>query len=311
MKYCIMKEEVYHIPVLLEQSIEGLDIRPDGVYADLTFGGGGHSRAILERLGPKGRLIVFDQDEDAWNNRIDDERVEFVRHNFRFLYYFTKYLKALPLDGILADLGVSSHHFDEAERGFSFRFDGELDMRMNRNSGRTAADLVNTSRPEELMRIFRMYGELNNAQRLVQELVKEREVEPVSTTTRLREIASKFAPRKDAARYMGQVFQALRIEVNGEMNALREMLGACETVLRPGGRLVVISYHSLEDRMVKNFLKTGDVDSSEAETDVYGRSNVPFRAVNRKVIVPDDEELSRNPRARSAKLRIGERNGAV
>ncbi|HHT99852.1 16S rRNA (cytosine(1402)-N(4))-methyltransferase RsmH [Xiashengella succiniciproducens] len=306
-----MKEEVYHIPVLLEQSIEGLDIRPDGVYADLTFGGGGHSRAILERLGPKGRLIVFDQDEDAWNNRIDDERVEFVRHNFRFLYYFTKYLKALPLDGILADLGVSSHHFDEAERGFSFRFDGELDMRMNRNSGRTAADLVNTSRPEELMRIFRMYGELNNAQRLVQELVKEREVEPVSTTTRLREIASKFAPRKDAARYMGQVFQALRIEVNGEMNALREMLGACETVLRPGGRLVVISYHSLEDRMVKNFLKTGDVDSSEAETDVYGRSNVPFRAVNRKVIVPDDEELSRNPRARSAKLRIGERNGAV
>lgn len=306
-----MKEEVYHIPVLLEQSIEGLDIRPDGVYADLTFGGGGHSRAILERLGPKGRLIVFDQDEDAWNNRIDDERVEFVRHNFRFLYYFTKYLKALPLDGILADLGVSSHHFDEAERGFSFRFDGELDMRMNRNSGRTAADLVNTSRPEELMRIFRMYGELNNAQRLVQELVKEREVEPVSTTTRLREIASKFAPRKDAARYMGQVFQALRIEVNGEMNALREMLGASETVLRPGGRLVVISYHSLEDRMVKNFLKTGDVDSSEAETDVYGRSNVPFRAVNRKVIVPDDEELSRNPRARSAKLRIGERNGAV
>ncbi len=306
-----MKEEVYHIPVLLEQSIEGLDIRPDGVYADLTFGGGGHSRAILERLGPKSRLIVFDQDEDAWNNRIDDERVEFVRHNFRFLYYFTKYLKALPLDGILADLGVSSHHFDEAERGFSFRFDGELDMRMNRNSGRTAADLVNTSRPEELMRIFRMYGELNNAQRLVQELVKEREVEPVSTTTRLREIASKFAPRKDAARYMGQVFQALRIEVNGEMNALREMLGACETVLRPGGRLVVISYHSLEDRMVKNFLKTGDVDSSEAETDVYGRSNVPFRAVNRKVIVPDDEELSRNPRARSAKLRIGERNGAV
>lgn len=306
-----MKEEVYHIPVLLEQSIEGLDIRPDGVYADLTFGGGGHSRAILERLGPKGRLIVFDQDEDAWNNRIDDERVEFVRHNFRFLYYFTKYLKALPLDGILADLGVSSHHFDEAERGFSFRFDGGLDMRMNRNSGRTAADLVNTSRPEELMRIFRMYGELNNAQRLVQELVKEREVEPVSTTTRLREIASKFAPRKDAARYMGQVFQALRIEVNGEMNALREMLGACETVLRPGGRLVVISYHSLEDRMVKNFLKTGDVDSSEAETDVYGRSNVPFRAVNRKVIVPDDEELSRNPRARSAKLRIGERNGAV
>lgn len=306
-----MKEEVYHIPVLLEQSIEGLDIRPDGVYADLTFGGGGHSRAILERLGPKGRLIVFDQDEDAWNNRIDDERVEFVRHNFRFLYYFTKYLKALPLDGILADLGVSSHHFDEAERGFSFRFDGELDMRMNRNSGRTAADLVNTSRPEELMRIFRMYGELNNAQRLVQELVKEREVEPVSTTTRLREIASKFAPRKDAARYMGQVFQALRIEVNGEMNALREMLGACETVLRPGGRLVVISYHSLEDRMVKNFLKTGDVDCSEAETDVYGRSNVPFRAVNRKVIVPDDEELSRNPRARSAKLRIGERNGAV
>ena len=173
-----MKEEVYHIPVLLEQSIEGLDIRPDGVYADLTFGGGGHSRAILERLGPKSRLIVFDQDEDAWNNRIDDERVEFVRHNFRFLYYFTKYLKALPLDGILADLGVSSHHFDEAERGFSFRFDGELDMRMNRNSGRTAADLVNTSRPEELMRIFRMYGELNNAQRLVQELVKERGGEP-------------------------------------------------------------------------------------------------------------------------------------
>ncbi len=306
-----MNEEVYHIPVLLEQSIEGLNIRPDGVYADLTFGGGGHSRAILERFGPKGRLIVFDQDEDAWHNRIDDKRVEFVRHNFRFLYYFAKYLKALPLDGILADLGVSSHHFDEAERGFSFRFDGDLDMRMNRNSGKTAAELVNTARPDELMRVFRMYGELNNAQRLVQELVSERNTEAILTTTRLREIASRFAPRKDAARYLGQVFQALRIEVNGEMNALREVIGACETVLRPGGRLVVISYHSLEDRMVKNFLKTGDVDSSEAETDVFGRSNVPFRAVTRKVIVPGDEELSRNPRARSAKLRIGERNEAV
>lgn len=298
----------YHTPVLLQQCIEGLDIKPGGRYVDLTFGGGGHSRAILEKLGPKGRLIVFDQDEDAWENRIDDKRLEFVRHNFRFLYHFAKYLDAIPVDGILADLGVSSHHFDSADRGFSFRYEGALDMRMNQNSGQTAADLLNTADERMLVQIFRTYGEISSAHKLVSEILKFRSEKPFTLTSELKELASKFAPRKDAARFMGQVFQALRIEVNGELDALREMLSSTVEVLKPGGRLVVMSYHSLEDRLVKNFLRSGDVEKSQVETDVYGHSNLPFDLLTRKVIVPTEAEIELNPRARSAKLRIGQRN---
>lgn len=297
----------YHIPVLLNSSIEGLNIRPNGVYVDVTFGGGGHSRAILKQLGPDGKLIVFDQDADAWNNRIDDKRVEFVRHNFRYIYHFLKYLNHIPVDGILGDLGVSSHHFDEVDRGFSFRFDAALDMRMNKKTTQTAADILNSYTEDELIRLFRTYGEIANARRLVGEISKFKSQQPFKTTNDLREIASKIAPRRDATRFLSQVFQALRIEVNGEMEALREMLQQTITLLKPGGRLVVISYHSLEDRMVKNFMRTGDVDKAQAETDIYGHTDVPFKIITRKVMVPSDEEIEQNPRARSAKLRIAEK----
>ncbi|ASB48401.1 16S rRNA (cytosine(1402)-N(4))-methyltransferase RsmH [Alkalitalea saponilacus] len=296
----------YHIPVLLQSSIDGINIRPDGTYVDLTFGGGGHSRAILEKLN-NGRLIVFDQDEDAWENRIDDSRVEFVRHNFRYLYQFLKYLEAMPVDGILADLGVSSHHFDAADRGFSFRFDADLDMRMNKNQSFTAADILNTYSEKQLITVFKLYGEISSSRRLVSEIINYRNIKPLKTTWELKELASKLAPRKDAARFYGQVFQALRIEVNGEMEALKEMLESSYSVLKPGGRLVIISYHSLEDRMVKNFMRTGNVEKSQPETDIFGHANTPFKVVTRKVIVPEEEEVSLNPRARSAKLRIAER----
>ncbi len=299
--------EIYHIPVLLEPCLEGLNINPSGTYVDLTFGGGGHSRAILERLN-NGKLIVFDQDEDAWANRIDDERVVFVRHNFRFLYQFLKYLDAIPVDGILADLGVSSHHFDEAQRGFSFRFEGDLDMRMNRNNPVTAASVLNTYSEEQLVQIFKLYGEVTSAPRLVRDIISFRNNKPFRTTSDLKEVASRFAPPRDAARFLSQVFQGLRIEVNGEMEALKEMLAATTHVLKPDGRLVIMSYHSLEDRLVKNFFRTGDVNKSEVETDLYGRSDVPFRLITRKVVVPSYEEIERNPRSRSAKLRVAEKN---
>lgn len=298
----------YHIPVLLQPCIDGLNIRPDGTYVDLTFGGGGHSRAILEKLGPEGRLIVFDQDEDAWENRIDDDRVEFVRHNFRYLYRFLKYLDAIPVDGILADLGVSSHHFDEADRGFSFRFEGDLDMRMSRQNPLTAASILNTYSEEQLTELFRLYGEVPSARRLVNEVLRFRAGKPFETTSELKEVASKFAPRKDAARFLSQVFQGLRIEVNGEMDVLKEMLISTLDVLKPGGRLVVISYHSLEDRLVKNFFRTGDVTKSEVETNLYGHADVPLKTITRKVVIPSDTEIEQNPRARSAKLRIAEKN---
>lgn len=297
----------YHIPVLLQACIDGLDIKPEGRYVDLTFGGGGHSRAILERLGPEGRLVVFDQDRDAWENRIDDQRVTFVRHNFRYLYHFLSYLDCLPVDGILADLGVSSHHFDVAERGFSFRFDGALDMRMNQGAGRSAADVLNTATEEELLRIFKLYGELKEARRLVREVLAFRAQQPFVSTTQLRDVASKLAPRKDAARFLSQVFQALRIEVNGEMEVLREMLQQTVEVLAPGGRLVVMSYHSLEDRLVKNFLRSGDMDRAQVESDLFGHRSLPFELVNRKVVVPDETEIANNPRARSARLRVGQK----
>jgi 16S rRNA (cytosine1402-N4)-methyltransferase len=296
----------YHVPVLLQPCIEGLNIRPDGTYVDLTFGGGGHSRAILEKL-ENGKLIVFDQDEDAYKNKINDDRVVFVKHNFRYLYHFLKYLDAIPVDGILADLGVSSHHFDSAERGFSFRFDGALDMRMDRKNPLTAAQILNTYPEDKLIEIFKLYGEINQARKLVGDILLLRFDKPFKTTVDLKELASKYAPRKDAARFLSQVFQALRIEVNGEMETLKEMLQCTNMVLKPQGRLVIISYHSLEDRLVKNYFRTGSVTKSEVETDLYGHSDVPFKVLTRKVVVPSDQEIYSNPRARSAKLRIAEK----
>ena len=296
----------YHTPALLKPSIEGLNINPDGVYIDLTYGGGGHSKAILERLN-NGKLIVFDQDKDAWENRIDDERMIFVRHNFRYVYNFLSYIEAIPVDGIIADLGVSSHHFDVSERGFSFRTNGNLDMRMNQNAAVTAETVVNTYNEEQLVSIFKMYGEISSAGRLAREIISCRSMRRIATTGELKEIAAKFAPPRDSARYLSQVFQSLRIEVNNEMDALKEMLSASIKVLNKGGRLVIISYHSLEDRLVKNFFRTGDVNKSEPETDIYGKSDVPFKVITRKVIVPEQEEIEMNPRSRSAKLRIAEK----
>ncbi|MBN2164743.1 MAG: 16S rRNA (cytosine(1402)-N(4))-methyltransferase RsmH [Marinilabiliaceae bacterium] len=296
-------EQQYHIPVLLHQSIEGLDIKPDGVYVDLTFGGGGHSREILSRLD-NGRLVVFDQDPDAFLNRPDDSRLYFVRHNFKYLTHFLRYLNIDKVDGILGDLGVSSHHFDSPERGFSFRFEGALDMRMNKVSSLTAARVLNEYDQERLYSIFRNYGEIKKLGRLVNNITSYRSNSMFETTTQLKELVEKIAPPKEQSKFLAQVFQALRIEVNGEMDVLKSMLHQSVNVIKPGGRLVVISYHSLEDRMVKNFFKTGDVENNELVTDLYGRSQVPFEVVNRKVIVPGDEEISDNSRARSAKMRV-------
>lgn len=301
-------DQPYHIPALLEQSVGGLNIRPDGTYVDVTFGGGGHSRYILSLLGPNGRLVVFDQDPDAYANRPDDERLVFVRHNFRYIGNFLRYLGIDKVDGILGDLGVSSHHFDSPERGFSFRFDGDLDMRMNQVSKSKASDILNQYPMEKLAAIFRTYGEIQQAGRLASEIVRTRSAEPFRTTTQLRQLAEKLAPKKEQSKFLAQVFQALRIEVNGEMDVLRQLLEQSIDILPQGGRLSIISYHSLEDRMVKNFIKSGNCDQSEADKDIYGHSHVPFSAVNRKVIVPDDSEVAANPRARSAKLRIAEKN---
>jgi len=297
----------YHIPVLLHQSVDGLDIKPNGVYVDLTFGGGGHSREILNRL-ESGKLIVFDQDADAFENRIDDSRLVFVRHNFKYLQNFLAYLNIDKVDGILGDLGVSSHHFDSAERGFSFRFDGLLDMRMNQKTSKTAAIILNSYSQPDLVTVFRHYGELQNASRLAFEIVKIRETIPFENTAQLRELATRFAPKRDQSKFLAQVFQALRIEVNGEMDVLKSLLSQTTQVIKPGGRLVVISYHSLEDRLVKNFIKTGDCFKTEADKDLFGQSKVPFNSIYRKVIVPDEDEINSNPRARSGKLRIAERN---
>jgi 16S rRNA (cytosine1402-N4)-methyltransferase len=303
-----MTTQPYHIPVLLHQSVDGLNINPNGVYVDLTFGGGGHSREILSRLGEEGRLVVFDQDPDAYENRPDDERLIFVRHNFRYMAHFLKYLGYDSIDGILGDLGVSSHHFDSPERGFSFRFDGELDMRMNQVSKVKAATILNQYPYEKLTQLFRNYGEVQQASRLANEIIRQRATEPFATTSQLRALAEKLAPKRDQSKFLAQVFQALRIEVNGEMDVLQEMLQQTTSVLATGGRLVIISYHSLEDRLVKNFIKTGDCQKSDVEQDIYGHVHVPFTAVTRKVVVPDEAEIEANPRARSAKLRIAEKN---
>ncbi len=298
----------YHVPVLLHESLEGMDIHPDGVYVDVTFGGGGHSREILRRLGDEGRLYGFDQDADAEQNIPDDERFVFVRSNFRYLYNFMRYYDEVgEVDALLADLGVSSHHFDDCERGFSFRFEGSLDMRMNTRAGQTAADVLNNYTEEQLADVFYLYGELKNARRLAAAVVAYRTgKKPILTSGDLLEIVTPFIGRDKEKKFLAQVFQALRIEVNDEMRALREMLGASLKVLRPGGRLVVITYHSLEDRLVKNFLKTGNFEG-KVEQDFFGNVRSPFKLLSGKVITPSKEEIERNPRSRSAKLRIAEK----
>ncbi len=300
--------QVYHVPVLLKQSIDGLAIRPEGIYVDVTFGGGGHSREILKQLSGRGHLYSFDQDPDAEKNIMENEHFTFVRSNFRFLQNFMQYYGVEQVDGILADLGVSSHHFDDAGRGFSFRFEGLLDMRMNQRAGKTAADIVNEYPEEKLADIFYLYGELKNSRKLASLLVKSRAKQPIQTIGDFLDIVQPLFGREREKKELAKVFQALRIEVNQEMTALKEMLLAAISLLKPGGRLSVITYHSLEDRMVKNIMKTGNIEG-KIRQDFFGRIETPFKLVNNKVIVPDEEELERNPRSRSAKLRIAEKIG--
>ena len=300
------EELTYHVPVLLKESVDGMNICPNGTYVDVTFGGGGHSREILSRLEKDGRLLGFDQDEDAEQNIVDDPRFIFVRSNFRYLHNFLRYHEIEKVDAILADLGVSSHHFDDSERGFSFRFDGALDMRMNKRAGLTAADVVNTYAEERLADIFYLYGELKNSRKLASVIVKARANGQIKTIGEFLEIIKPLFGREREKKELAKVFQALRIEVNQEMEALKEMLTAATEALKPGGRLVVITYHSLEDRMVKNIMKTGNVEGKTTQ-DFFGNLQTPFKLVNNKVIVPDAEELERNPRSRSAKLRIADK----
>ena len=300
------ERQVYHTPVLLKESVDGMEITPDSKCIDVTFGGGGHSREILGRLGKEGHLYSFDQDEDAEKNAPDDARFTFVRGNFRFIYNFMRYHGQTQVDAILADLGVSGHHFDDETRGFSFRFDAELDMRMNKRGGETAADLLNRATEEELTRIFKLYGELNCARKLAARIVRERTEKPIRRVNELIEIAKPFCPPQREKKEMAKVFQALRIEINKEVEALQEMLKSAKDLLKPGGRLVVITYHSIEDRIVKNFMKSGNIEGI-VEKDFFGRTTSPFDA--KKVIVPTDEEMERNPRSRSAKLRIAIKKG--
>lgn len=302
------RAETYHIPVLMAESVGGLQVRPGGIYVDVTFGGGGHSREILRRMGGgEGRLFGFDQDADAEGNIIDDSRFTFVRSNFRYLRNWMRYYGVDKIDGLLADLGVSSHHFDDETRGFSFRFDAPLDMRMNKREGATAADILNGYDEERLASVLYLYGEMRNSRRIAAAIVKARGVRPIMTTGDLLAAVQPAMKRERGKKDDARLFQALRIEVNHEMSALREMLEAAADVIRPGGRLSVITYHSLEDRMVKNMIKTGNAEG-KAEQDFYGRVKSPFTAVNSKVIVPSETETGENPRSRSAKLRIAERN---
>ena len=302
----IKTAETYHVPVLLQESIDGLDIKPDGVYVDVTFGGGGHSKEILRRLGKNGHLYSFDQDEDAEQNIVDDPRFTFVRSNFRYLRNWMRYYQVDHIDGLLADLGVSSHHFDDETRGFSFRFDAPLDMRMNKRAGMTAAEILNTYSEEQLADILYIYGELKNARKIAAMIVKTRSEQPIQTTGDLMNATEKLFQREREKKEMAKMFQALRIEVNHEMDALKEMLNGATEVLCEGGRLSVITYHSLEDRIVKNFMKAGNVEG-KVKQDFFGRSEAPLRAITNKVIIPDEEEQERNPRSRSAKLRIAEK----
>ena len=297
------KEICYHVPVMLNECMEGLSILPNGTYVDVTFGGGGHSREILNRLGADGHLYSFDQDADAEKNIIGDARFTFVRSNFRYLKNFMQYHKVDGVDGLLADLGVSSHHFDDKDRGFSFRFEGALDMRMNTRSGKTAADIINTYSESDLADVLYLYGELKNARKLASVLVRARATKPLETITDLLELIKPYTTREKEKKFLAQVFQALRIEVNDEMKALKEMLLQALAVLKPNGRIVVMTYHSLEDRLVKNFFKTGNFEGKSTQ-DFYGNFQTPFALINNKIIIPSEEEVDLNPRSRSAKLRI-------
>ena len=301
-----MQEPVYHIPALLNECLEGLNISPNGTYVDVTFGGGGHSRGIVENLGEGGRLFSFDQDSDAEKNIIDDKRFTFVKSNFRFLKNFMQYHGVSEVDGIIADLGVSFHHFDEADRGFSFRFDGKLDMRMNRKGGKSASDIINRYPEDKIADILYYYGEMRNARRIASAIVRKRENKAIETTSDLLAIIKDMVNPKQEKKELAQIFQALRIEVNDEMASLKSMLMQSAAILKPGGRMVVLTYHSLEDRIVKDFFKFGNFEG-KAEKDFFGRVIAPLKQVNNKVIVPTDEEIERNPRSRSAKLRIAEK----
>jgi 16S rRNA (cytosine1402-N4)-methyltransferase len=295
----------YHIPVLLSESIDALSINPQGIYVDVTFGGGGHSREILKQL-TTGKLVAFDRDSDAEANKINDNRFIFVRNNFRFLHNFLRYNNIDKVDGILADLGVSSHHFDEAERGFSFRHNAEIDMRMNKDSEFSAAKLLNTYDESELRRVFRNYGEIDNAHSLAKIIVEKRSIQQIKTVDDFLNAIKPVTPQKNENKYLAKVFQSLRIEVNQEIEALEQLLIHSLKSLKSKGRLVVITYHSLEDRLVKNFMRSGNTDG-KIEKDFYGSINTPFKLITRKAIVPSDLEVEKNSRARSAKLRVAEK----
>jgi 16S rRNA (cytosine1402-N4)-methyltransferase len=302
----IKTAEAYHVPVLLKESVDGLNIQPGGIYVDVTFGGGGHSREILSRMDADAHLYSFDQDADAERNIVDDDRFTFVRSNFRYIKNWMRYYGVEQIDGLLADLGVSSHHFDDETRGFSFRFDAPLDMRMNVRAGKTAADIVNGMDEEPLADVFYLYGELKNSRRIAAALVKARALKPIVTTQDFINAVEPLFKREREKKDMAKLFQALRIEVNHEMTALKEMLAGATELLRPGGRLSVITYHSLEDRIVKNIMKAGNAEG-KIKQDFFGRIETPFTLINNKVITPDEEEQENNPRSRSAKLRIAEK----
>ena len=302
----IVTAGTYHIPVLCDQTIDLLQINPEGTYVDVTFGGGGHSRAIMSRLGEGGRLLGFDQDMDAYNNRIDDARFIFVRSNFRYLSNFLRYHAIDGVDGILADLGVSSHHFDDQTRGFSFRFDGNLDMRMNQHAGKSAADVVNTYSEEALADVFYLYGELKSARKIARAIVNNRSKSAITEVQDLLRVLQPYVGRDKEKKELAQFFQALRIEVNDEMVALQKLLQSSLEALKPGGRMAVLTYHSLEDRLVKNFFRSGNLEG-KIEKDFYGNVLSPWKLVNNKVIVADEQELTQNPRSRSAKLRVAEK----
>ncbi len=296
----------YHIPVMLKECLDGLNIQTNGTYVDLTFGGGGHSKAILNRLGPNGKLYVFDQDEDAIQNLPDDERCVFINHNFKYVFQFLNYLKAIPVDGILADLGISSFQINEKDKGFAHRFDGPLDMRMDQKSKLDAAYILNQYSEEQLLKIFNLYGEIKNTYKMVHEILYHRKSNPIKTVPELKSAIKNCIPGKEESKYLSQVFQALRIEVNNEMSALEMMLKNTVNVLKPSGRLVIMSYHSLEDRMVKNFLNSGNI-SGDLEKDFYGNKTSFFKILTKKPVIPSDQEIIENKRSRSAKLRIAEK----
>jgi 16S rRNA (cytosine1402-N4)-methyltransferase len=303
-----MSNTGYHVPVMLQECLDGLNIKPEGVYVDVTFGGGGHSRAILERLGPKGKLIAFDQDEDAKRNLPNDDRLVFIDQNFEFIKNHIQYQSLLPVDGLLADLGVSSHQFDVDERGFSYRFDDAvLDMRMDRTAGKSAADFLNTATEAELADAFYFYGELNQARSMAKQIVVGRQGRSITTVADLKNLLNQFAPKFKDYKFWSQIFQALRIEVNRELEVLKSLLNQCADVIKPEGRLVIMSYHSLEDRLVKNYINSGNF-RGELEKDFYGNAIKPFSALSKKATTASTEELEENTRSRSAKLRIAERN---